>query len=235
MTRYNLIVGAGCAIGFSLIFFQKSRKSKTKKVEGQVIEPKKVNEVLFFPDREFPCDKMMRQLSIPSEKRQNCTNRSCRKLHNRDDESSSLLKFLDYLASAKNSIDLCIYIFTQPQLANLLKDLASKGIRVRIITDATEHEAFSSQIERVRDSGIVVKSNDASTRALMHHKFVVVDGSTLLTGSFNWTNKAVVSNYEAIIVSSERKLVEPFNVMFEKMWSTFNIHPMGDYSSFKHF
>lgn len=98
---------------------------------------------------------------------------------------------------------------------------------MRVITDGSEDEAYSSQVESLRKQGIVIKSNRRETGALMHHKFVIIDGTILLTGSFNWTNKAVTSNYEAVIVTSNQSFVEPFKRTFEEMWSEFGIHPQA--------
>lgn len=184
-----------------------------------------VNRVLFFPDKEFPCNKVVHGIVKNPPETRVCRNPSCRRLHGRDNESpSSLIQFLNYLASAKCTVDLCIYMFTQSILAEVLHDLHKTNVRVRIITDSSEDDAHTSQVDYLRKSGIEIKSNRRGTGALMHHKFVVVDGQLLLSGSFNWTNKAVVSNYEAVLVSSEKCLVEPFSEKFEEMWSQFGYH-----------
>lgn len=155
----------------------------------------------------------------------NCYNPSCRKLHGRVDEpQSSMIKFLSYLASAKYSVDLCIFMFTQSTLAVLLRELHEAGVRVRIITDGCEDQGLASQVERLREAGIKIKSNKLGTGALMHHKFVVIDNKILLSGSFNWTNKAIVSNYEAVLVTSDRSLVLPFIQEYARMWDKFDYH-----------
>lgn len=136
-----------------------------------------------------------------------------------------MFKFLTYLSRAKFKVDLCIYMFTQSTLANLLNELHRANIQVRIITDGAEDEATGSQVERLRKTGIEIKSNKRGTGALMHHKFVIIDEDILLSGSFNWTNKAVVSNYEAVLVTSAESLVKPFVRQFNEMWSQFGQHP----------
>lgn len=187
-----------------------------------------VNEVLFFPDSAHPCPKLIKGIaSSPRGARKIlCDNMSCRKLHNRPNErSSSMIRFLEYLCSAKQSVDLCIYLFTQKSLGDVLYDLHKTGhVTIRIITDASEDDAGSTQIERLSSNGIAVKSNRRGTGALMHHKFVIIDGKILLSGSFNWTNKAIVNNYEAVQVTSEPKLVRPFREQFEQMWANFRPH-----------
>lgn len=217
----------GATLGFGLLvkairyYNRRGEKEELPKRE-EAIEV--VNDVLFFPDSEFPCTKInMSSLRYPSD--EGCMNPSCRRLHGRPYESpSSLIEFLKHLARAKYSVDLCIYLFTQPILSNILKDLKELGVKIRIITDSTEDEAFCSQLESLGKAGIEIKSNKKGVGALMHHKFVIVDGKTLLSGSFNWTNKAVVSNYEAVIVTTDQSLVDPFKRQFEIMWYRFVDH-----------
>lgn len=193
-------------------------------------EPKYLNHALFFPDADFPCSKLVSGISkspggIDNQKL--CANPSCARLHNRPGERpSSLIKFVEFLAQSEKTIDVCVYLFTQGSLSDLLVALKSRtGVHIRLITDSTEDDSQASQIERLRSAGIEIRSNKRGTGALMHHKFVIVDNKTLLSGSFNWTNKAVVSNYEAVIVSTDPSLVRPFCQEFEVLWSKFKWHP----------
>lgn len=38
---------------------------------------------------------------------------------------------------------------------------------------------------------------------LMHHKFCILDGRDMLTGSYNWTNKAAHANEENIVLTTD--------------------------------
>ena len=52
----------------------------------------------------------------------------------------------------------------------------------------------------------------------MHHKFALVDSRVVITGSFNWTRQAIYNNNENVIISSNKKLVEPYVAEFERLW-----------------
>lgn len=52
----------------------------------------------------------------------------------------------------------------------------------------------------------------------MHHKFALLDGRKLITGSLNWTMTAVQSNKENVIVTEEPELVRPYEDEFNKLW-----------------
>ena len=58
----------------------------------------------------------------------------------------------------------------------------------------------------------------------MHHKFAVLDGGTLLTGSYNWTRGAAEKNYENLVLLEEPSLVAEFLGQFEKIWE--NARPL---------
>ena len=55
---------------------------------------------------------------------------------------------------------------------------------------------------------------------LMHHKFAIIDGKKLISGSFNWTMQAAMGNYENVIITSNPFLVQSFVDEFEKLWTT---------------
>lgn len=198
-----------------------------------------INEVLFFPDSEFPCSTISKSILSKDRPKANpiqrlCRNPSCKRLHGRKEEaSSSMLKFVTYLSTAKKSVDLCIYMFTQSNFSDILRQLHDNGIAVRIITDGSENEATGSQVYKLQSLGIQIKSNKRGTGALMHHKFVIIDNKILLSGSFNWTNQAVVSNYEAVLVTSSESLVTPFVNKFNEMWTMFDCHKGKKFNVYK--
>ena len=55
----------------------------------------------------------------------------------------------------------------------------------------------------------------------MHNKFVVIDDSHLITGSFNWTVQAGKSNQENILVVDNPYYIEKYNTEFEGLWKQF--------------
>ena len=55
-------------------------------------------------------------------------------------------------------------------------------------------------MSRLREAGVRVVSRKQS--GLMHHKFAVVDGRVVITGSFNWTSQVVSSRHRHMSVFS---------------------------------
>ena len=56
----------------------------------------------------------------------------------------------------------------------------------------------------------------------MHHKFAIVDGRLLLTGSYNWTYSAASVNCENALATDDMFFVERYAAEFTRMWTRFH-------------
>jgi len=61
-----------------------------------------------------------------------------------------------------------------------------------------------------------VKIDD--THNHMHHKFMVTDDHTLLTGSYNWTRSAADFNQENVLLTTNGQLVADYVRVFNRLW-----------------
>ena len=122
------------------------------------------------------------------------------------------------LRSARKSVDICVFTITDDRLAGAVLDTHRSGVAIRVITDNAKAEDLGSDIERLEQAGIAVRVDRSPYH--MHHKFAIFDGSTLMTGSYNWTRGAAVDNEENLIVTNEPRLVEPFRSTFDRLWAS---------------
>ncbi|XP_029004721.1 mitochondrial cardiolipin hydrolase isoform X2 [Betta splendens] len=129
---------------------------------------------------------------------------------------TSFSRLLSYLMSASSSLDLCVFAFSNMDLCRAVVALHHRGVNVRVLTDKDYSAITGSQIGVLRKAGICVRSDINSV--YMHHKFAVVDGRLLITGSLNWTLTAVQSNMENVIITEEPDLVRPFIQEFRRLW-----------------
>ncbi len=125
---------------------------------------------------------------------------------------------LERINSAKRSIDLAIYTITNRELANALLSAHKRGVKVRIISDNSTAQSRDSKAQFLYDSGVGVRYDGFG---LMHHKFAVFDGTSFLTGSYNWSNSAESRNNENIIIIDDTELARIFSEEFERMWRKF--------------
>ena len=85
---------------------------------------------------------------------------------------------------------------------------------VRVITTPENATQFS----QLQETGLEIEHLE--TLGVLHHKFIVVDGKRVLTGSYNWSRNAYEDNYNwdnAVLVTN-RTVAESFQLEFEYLW-----------------
>ncbi|CAH0584054.1 unnamed protein product [Chrysodeixis includens] len=84
-------------------------------------------------------------------------------------------KLIKYIKSARETLDVCMYLITSSEIAEQLIRLGQKHILVRIVVDSDMAFTPPSQINKLKEySFIQVQTSKKSI--LMHHKFCVIDG-----------------------------------------------------------
>ncbi|KAM4697708.1 mitochondrial cardiolipin hydrolase [Rhinophrynus dorsalis] len=165
-----------------------------------------VREVLFFP-APVTCTEPLLSPGPPC---------SCPLPHT----PSALSRLLERILGARRSLELCVFTFSYPPLARAVLLLHRRGVRVRVITDSDYMAATGSQIGALRSAGILVRHNQST--GFMHHKFVIVDKTLLITGSLNWTMQAILTNKENVLITNDSVFVRPYLVEFERLWEEYD-------------
>ena len=126
---------------------------------------------------------------------------------------------LNLIKSAKSSVDMAIYSFTDTDISSALIAEKKKGITVRVITDRTEASGKYQKalLATLKKAGIPVKINSHS--GLMHLKVTIVDKGTATTGSFNYTKGAETENDEVFVVVNNSTVAKNFDSEFVTMWN----------------
>lgn len=99
---------------------------------------------------------------------------------------ANVKNIVKYIGMAKKTLYICVFNITNDDLANAIIDRQKAGIDVRIISDDECASNKGSDIHKLANAGIDVRTDDAPEYH-MHDKFMVVDHKFVLTGSFNWT------------------------------------------------
>jgi rRNA processing protein Krr1/Pno1 len=129
-------------------------------------------------------------------------------------------RFLAWLASPKQTLDVCVFTITDNRVSSIIAALARKGVKVRIISDDEKANDQGSDISTMKNAGIPVRV-DQGCAAHMHNKFAILDGKVVLNGSYNWTTSAADENRENIVVTADPNIARAFIIEFEKLWTTF--------------
>ncbi len=131
-------------------------------------------------------------------------------------EDHCALRVISWVNRANSSIDLAIYSFTHDDISRALIEAYRRGVKVRVIMEERNVDKYS-EYEKLVEAGIPVKLDENS--ALMHNKFMVIDGKVVLTGSFNYTNSADKRNDENLLVVVSPQVAESYEAEFNEMWS----------------
>jgi len=118
------------------------------------------------------------------------------------------------LAAAKQTILFQAYSFTSRPIAKALAEAKGRGVRVTAIVDKENEGPGYNQVKTLVRAGIPVLVDFLPTIA--HNKVIIVDESTVITGSFNFTTAAEHDNTEnLLIIRDDPNLASKYKANFE--------------------
>ncbi len=115
---------------------------------------------------------------------------------------------------AQKSVEVAAYDFDLTRVADALIAAKKRGVRVRVVTDTDNVDERA--VRDIKKSGIFVVDDGRS--AIMHNKFVVIDGSAVWTGSWNLTENGTYRNNNNAIALQSVRLAENYATEFEEMF-----------------
>lgn len=115
-------------------------------------------------------------------------------------EGSAEKLVISVIDRAQTDIRLAGYSFTSPDIASALARARTRGVDVRVVLDERANQNRTNQvaINLLAARGIPVRLN--GDYAALHDKFIVADGQTAETGSFNYTRAGARHNSENVVV-----------------------------------
>jgi phosphatidylserine/phosphatidylglycerophosphate/cardiolipin synthase-like enzyme len=128
-------------------------------------------------------------------------------------EDDVMAKLVQSVQGARKSIHYMIYTFTHPDLANALITQAKAGVQVEGVIE-----------ERYAPQGVLADLYCAKTAVKtdgnpynLHHKVIIIDGETVVTGSFNFTKAADTTNDENVLVIHSPALAALYEQEYQKV------------------
>ena len=123
---------------------------------------------------------------------------------------------LGELQRAEASLDLCVFTISDDELTRTIAAAHHNGVKVRILTDNDKSLDAGSDINLLADEGIEIRVDQTENH--MHHKFMIRDKKSLLTGSYNWTRSAERFNQENVLLIQDAGVVQPYQNEFTRLW-----------------
>lgn|GEM_PF-1998660 len=132
------------------------------------------------------------------------------------------------LDQARSTIDIAMYAFTDAYLAQRLRAVAARGVKVRLYRDRSQYEQEQNNARDHNDTAatdqlrgepnIEVRIKADCGRNIMHLKAYLVDGKLLRDGSANWSPSGLKSQDNNAHFTNDPAQVRAFQQDFEAMW-----------------
>ncbi|WP_306226301.1 phospholipase D family protein [Bosea beijingensis] len=118
-------------------------------------------------------------------------------------EGSARALVLKVIGGAQRSIQVLAYAFQAPDIAEALVAARKRGVEVRVVVDKERNAGKTSKaaMDFVVRNGVSLRTN--ARFHLQHDKTIIVDGSTVQTGSFNYAPSAETKNSENVVIIRE--------------------------------
>ena len=125
-------------------------------------------------------------------------------------------KVTNVVAEATRSVHFLAFSFTHAGIAQAMLDKARAGVEVRGVFETSQAKSGYSQFGKLAAARLPVFA-DANPRN-MHHKLIVVDGRTVVAGSFNFSDNADTQNNEnVLVIRNNAAVAERFEGEFRRV------------------
>ena len=114
------------------------------------------------------------------------------------------------LQKSQQSVFIAVAWFTDSSLFKLLCEKSQQGVQIQLMlmNDEINNSCGINYDLLVKSGGKVWKVGNESEN-LMHNKFCVIDNEIIVSGSYNWTNRAK-QNHESITIIEDKELATQF-------------------------
>lgn len=122
---------------------------------------------------------------------------------------------------AKSTIRVQAFEFTSAPIADALVEASKRNpkVTIEVILDHKRRGIPGSKAKSLLDSGITVRT-DGNRHGIAHDKVIIIDGSVVITGSFNFTKAAEERNGENILVIRDKAIAG----MYADNWKAHLLH-----------
>ena len=141
------------------------------------------------------------------------------------------------LDTAEHTLDMALFVFSAQALSDRIAVLQARGVKLRLLSDpGFANRSFSEVLDLL---GVALADRHCKLEAAnqplhqaaegvgtprlapgdkLHHKFAVLDGKTVITGSFNWSPSAAHQNDEVLLVIESPLLAAHFTREMDRLW-----------------
>ena len=131
------------------------------------------------------------------------------------DNKDAIYRLLNLIQGAEKTIQVAMFTWTRKDLANALIQAKDRGVKVEIVLDHYAARGAGASIVKLFEKAKQEVRLSQGT-PLLHHKFMLIDGKTLVNGSANWTKAAFTQNDDCFMVLNN--LTENQQETMKSLW-----------------
>ncbi len=136
---------------------------------------------------------------------------------------------LEALSAAKRSIQIRMFLFTDPGLTDAVIAAKRRGVDVRVMLNPARRGGESENDEtkdKLSHEGIEVKDSNPAFQ-LTHQKSMVIDEEIGFVESFNWETRDLTVTRDYAVVTTHKTEVAEMDACFEADWVRKEFTPSG--------
>ncbi len=121
------------------------------------------------------------------------------------------------IGQVQSTLDIAAFEWNSPALTQAVLAAKTRGVIVRMVAD-NEHsiEDLDTTIDQFADAGIPIIYDQRS--ALMHNKFMIMDGATVWMGSMNYTQNDIYRNNNNLVMLRSSRAADAYQAEFNEMF-----------------
>ncbi len=132
---------------------------------------------------------------------------------------------VDLIAEAEASVDVLAFALTSDPIGEALIEAHRRGIPVRVVVERDQAGNTGSEVDALQAAGVALRLD--SNPNSMHHKVIVLDGDTVVTGSYNFSRSAEAFNDENLVVLHNHEIAVKYLVEFNRIYDRAEAHSAG--------
>lgn len=121
------------------------------------------------------------------------------------------------LDAAKSTVLVQAYSFTSAPIAQALVKAARRGVKVQAIVDDSQRSEKYTEADFLSHSKIPTFID--GKHAIAHNKVMIIDGTIVITGSFNFSKAGEESNAENLLVIHDPELADRYTENWKKHYA----------------
>lgn len=151
-----------------------------------------------------------------------------------ESEGDAPTRIIERIREARTSIVFLAFTFTHDGIGQAIEDRYRAGVAVRGVQESLQSDRPESELGRFKKAGLDKEQpagvplpactggpgvlTDGNPQ-LMHEKVIVIDGRTVIFGSFNFTQNAATDNDENLLIIDDPAVAAAFQQEFCRVYN----------------